>query len=145
MHYLEKIDKQVTKTNFDDFVKQNSSCLEKVNGNLELKKSHSYHYQVQQQFFSAPNYQYDDFILCAIDKAKNIHLFVQCIHPDAQHWKFDCLNTILENMHSLRDFGIIVYLKVHVPFTLKSKDVICFCRTEKDDDSILCCNKDCLY
>ena len=38
--------------NFDDYVEHNHSCLEKVNGNLQLKKNHSYYYQVQQQLFS---------------------------------------------------------------------------------------------
>jgi len=60
----------ITDGNFDDYVQHKSSCLEKVNENLQLKKSHSYYYQVQQQLFSVPNLQYDDFVVCAIDKAK---------------------------------------------------------------------------
>ena len=32
-----------------------------------------------------------------------------------------------------------------MPPTLPSKDAICFCRTERDEDSILCSNKDCPY
>lgn len=32
-----------------------------------------------------------------------------------------------------------------VPPTLPSKDAVCFCRTERDKDSILCSNKDCPY
>jgi len=74
--------------NFDDYVQHKHSCLEKVNGNLQLKKSHSYYYQVQQQLFSVPNLQYDDFVVYAIDKAKNSHLFVQRIYPDVQQWNF---------------------------------------------------------
>lgn len=62
--------------NFDDYVQHKNSCLEKINGNLRLKKSHSYYYQVQQQLFSVPNRQYDDFVVCAIDKEKNIHLYL---------------------------------------------------------------------
>ena len=78
----------ITDGNFDDYVQHKSSCLEKINGNLQLKKPHSYYYQVQQQLFSVPNLQYDDFVVCAIDKAKTIHLFVQHIYPDVQHWNF---------------------------------------------------------
>jgi len=44
-----------------------------VDGNSQLKKNHSYYYQVQQQLFSVPNLQHDDFVVYAIDKAKNSH------------------------------------------------------------------------
>ena len=49
---------------FDDYVQHKNSCLEKVNGNLQLKERHSYYYQVQQQLFSVPDLQYDDFVWC---------------------------------------------------------------------------------
>ena len=78
----------ITDGNFDDYVQHKCSCLEKVNGNLQLKKNHSFYYQVQQQLFSVQDLQYDDFVVCAIDKAKNIHLFVQRIYPDVQHLNF---------------------------------------------------------
>ncbi|XP_078382523.1 uncharacterized protein LOC144665209 [Oculina patagonica] len=133
--------------NFEDYVKHKNSCLERVNGNLELKKSHSYYYQVQQQLFSAPNLQYDDFVVCAIDKAKNIHLFVQRKYPDEQHWKFVVpkLETFWRICILPEIFARWYTRRCTVPPTLPSKDAICFCRTEKDEDSISCCNKDCPY
>lgn len=65
--------------NFEDYIQQKNSCLEKVNGHFQLKKTHSYYFQVQQQLFSVPNAKYCDFVVCAIDKMKNIHLVVQRI------------------------------------------------------------------
>ena len=133
--------------NFDDYVQHKNFCLEKINGNLQLKKSHSYYYQVQQQLFSVPNLQYDDFVVCAIDKAKNIQLFVQRIFPDVQHWNF-----VLPKLETFWRICILPEIlgrwytrKCTVPPTLPSKDAICFCRTERDEDSILCSNKDCPY
>lgn len=72
--------------NFEDYIQQKNSCLEKVNGHFQLKKTHSYYFQVQQQLFSVPNVKYCDFVVCAIDKMKNIHLVVQFIYPDIEHW-----------------------------------------------------------
>ena len=133
--------------NFDDYVQHKNSCLEKVNGNLQLKESHSYYYQVQQQLFSVPDLQYDDFVVYAIDKAKNTHLFVQRIYPDVQHW-----NSVLPKLETFWRICILPEIlgrwytrRCTVPPTLPSKDAICFCRTERDEDSILCSNKDCPY
>ena len=133
--------------NFDDYVQHKNSCLEKVNGNLQLKKSHSYYYQVQQQLFSVANLQYDDFVVCAIDEAKNIHLFVQRIYPDVQHWNF-----VLPKLETFWRICILPEIlgrwytrRCTVPPTLPSKDAICLCRTDRDEDSILCSNKDCPY
>ena len=72
--------------NFEDYIQQKNSCLEKVNGHFQLKKTHSYYFQVQQQLFSVPDVKYCDFVVCAIDKMKNIHLVVQRIYPDIEHW-----------------------------------------------------------
>ena len=57
-----------TDGNFNDYLQHKSSCLEKVNGNLQLKRTHSYYYQVQTQVSSDLNLQYDDFVVCAVDK-----------------------------------------------------------------------------
>mgnify|MGYP000008269787 FL=1 len=137
----------ITDGNFDDYVQHKSSCLEKVNGNLQLKKNHSFYYQVQQQLFSVQDLQYDDFVVCAIDKAKNIHLFVQRIYPDVQHWNF-----VLPKLEIFWRICILPEIlgrwytrRCTLPPTLPSRDAICFCRTERDEDSILCSNNDCPY
>ena len=133
--------------NFEDYVKHKNSCLKKVNGNIQLKKSDRYYYQVQQHLFSVPNLRYDDFVVCAIDKAKDIHLFVQRIYPDAQHWNF-----VLPKLELFWRICILPEIlgrwytqRCTVPPTLPSKDAICLCCIERDKDSILCCNKDCPY
>ena len=72
--------------NFEDYIQQKNSCLEKVNEHFQLKKTHSYYFQVQQQLFSVPNVKYRDFVVCAIDKMKKIHLVVQRIYPNIEHW-----------------------------------------------------------
>ena len=62
--------------NFENFAKQKNSCLEKVNGHLQLRKSHSDYYQVQQQLFSVPGIKYCEFVVCAIDGKKSMNLTV---------------------------------------------------------------------
>ena len=71
--------------NFENFAQQKNSCLEKVNGHLQLRKNHSYYYQVQQQLFSVPGIKYCEFVVCAIDEKKSMNLIVLCIYPDVQH------------------------------------------------------------
>ena len=146
---VEKLNVQIVIVdgNFEDYVKHKNSCLEKVDGNLQLKKSDRYYYQVQQQLFSVPNLQYVDFVVFAIDKAKNIHLFVQRIYPDVQHWNF-----VLPKLELFWRICILPEIlgrwytrRCTVPPTLPNKDAICFCHVERDEDSILCCNKDCPY
>ena len=72
--------------NFENFAKQKNSCLEKVNGHLQLRKSHSDYYQVQQQLFSVPGIKYCEFVVCAIDGKKSMNLTVLRIYPDVRHW-----------------------------------------------------------
>ena len=85
--------------------------------------------------------------MCAIDKAKNIHSFVQRIYPDVQHWNF-----VLPKLELFWRICILPEIlrrwytrRGTVPHTLPSRDAFCFCRAERDEDSILCCNKDCPY
>ena len=72
--------------NFENFAQHKNSCLEKMNGHLQLRKSHSYYYQVQQQLFSVPEIKYYDFVVCVIDEKKSMNLIVLCKYPDVQHW-----------------------------------------------------------
>ena len=133
--------------NFDDYIQQKNSCLEKVNGHFQLKKTHSYYFQVQQQLFSVPNVKYCDFVVCAIDKMKNIHLVVQRIYPDIKHW-----NHVLPKLEIFWTICILPEIlgrwytwRCTVPVKLPDKDAICFCRMKRDEESILCSNEDCPY
>ena len=131
--------------NFEDYIQQKNSCLEKVNGHFQLKKTHSYYFQVQQQLFSVPNVKYCDFVVCAIDKMKNIHLVVQCIYPDIEHW-----NRVLPKLEIFWTICILPEIlgrwytrRCTVPVKLPDKDAICFCRMKRDEESILCSNEEC--
>ena len=115
--------------NFEDYIQQKNSCLEKVNGHFQLKKTHSYYFQVQQQLFSVPNVKYCDFVVCAIDKMKNIHLVVQRIYPDIEHW-----NRVLPKLELFWTICILPEIlgrwytrRCTVPVKLPDKNAICFC------------------
>ena len=71
--------------NFENLAQQKNSCLEKVNGHLQLRTNHSYYYQVQQQLFLVPGINYCEFVVCA-NNEKSMNLMVLHIHPDVQHW-----------------------------------------------------------
>ena len=50
---------------FDKYVQEKSSCLEKVDGTFMLKRKHNYYFQVQQQLFTLPERKFNDFVVCA--------------------------------------------------------------------------------
>lgn len=131
--------------NFEDYIQQKNSCLEKVNGHFQLKKTHSYYFQVQQQLFSVPNVKYCDFVVCAIDKMKNIHVVVQFIYSDIEHW-----NRVLPKLEIFWTICILPAIlgqwytrRCTVPVKLPDKDAIYFCQMKKDEESILCSNEEC--
>ena len=74
-------------------------------------------------------------------------VFVQRIYPDVEHWNF-----VLPKLETFWRICILPEIlgrwytqRCIVPHTLPSKDAICFCRTEREEDSILCSNKECPY
>ena len=62
---------------FDEYVLEKSSCLEKVDGTFKLKRNHNYYYQVQQQLFTLPERKHCDFVVCAIDSDGNAHIICE--------------------------------------------------------------------
>jgi predicted DNA-binding ArsR family transcriptional regulator len=70
----------------EKYVKKKSSCLEKVNGRVQLKRNHQYYYQVQQQFFVADS-EYCNFVVCSFDNNKQTKFFVERIYKDTSHWE----------------------------------------------------------
>ena len=44
----------IDRCDFDSYVLKKNSCLEKVTGKFQLKRSHNYFFQVQQQLFTLP-------------------------------------------------------------------------------------------
>ena len=133
--------------NFENFAQQKNSCLEKVNGHLQLRKNHSYYYQVQQQLFSVPGIKYCEFVVCAIDEKKSMNLIVLRIYPDEQHW-----NSVLPKLETFWRICILPEIlgrwytrRCTVPPKLPEKDGICFCRNIRHEETISCSNKNCPY
>ena len=58
----------IDKCDFDSYVLKGTSRLEKVCGEFQLKRTHNYFFQVQQQFFTLPERNYNDFMVCAFDR-----------------------------------------------------------------------------
>ena len=72
---------------------------------------------------------------------------MQRIYPDVQHWNF-----VLPKLEIFWRICILPEIlgrwytrRCTLPPTLPSRDAVCFCRTERDEDSILCSNNDCPY
>ena len=59
----------IDRCDFDSYVLKKNSCLEKVAGKFQLKRSHNYFFQVQQQLFTLPERKYNDFVVCAFDSS----------------------------------------------------------------------------
>ena len=62
---------------FEKYVAEKSSCLEKVNDFFKLKREHNYYFQVQQQLFTLPERMHCDFIVSGIDSDLNAHLMTE--------------------------------------------------------------------
>ncbi|KAI8491003.1 hypothetical protein Bbelb_314220 [Branchiostoma belcheri] len=77
----------VPNCNFDLYVNNKTSCLEKVNGDFRLKKSHSYYHQVQQQLFILSDKSYCDFVVCVWDVNGNPRFVHDRVKPDPEHSK----------------------------------------------------------
>ena len=80
---------------FDKYVQEKSSCLENVDGTLLLKRKHNYYFRVQQQLFTLPEREFNDFVVCAIDSDKNAHLVIERMYPDPEH-----SNTVLTKLEA---------------------------------------------
>ena len=46
-----------------------------------------------------PEIKYYDFVVCAIDDKENMHLILQCLYPDEQHW-----NSVLPKLAEYASF-----------------------------------------
>ena len=62
-----------------------NSCLEKVAGKFQLKGSHNYFFQVQQQLFTLPDRKYNDFVVCAFDSSHCSTIVKERIYADHDH------------------------------------------------------------
>lgn len=123
-------------------------CLHKVNGNLSLKKSHPYYFQVQAQLFVC-DVEYCDFIVWTLKD-----VFIERIVPDVQFWD-DCVR----KASSFFIHGVLPEIMgkwFTRPSTCVTTDMAidggdddeeagpwCFCQSEVESTLIGCDNSDC--
>ena len=134
-------------SNFEHYVSEKSSFLEKVNGQFHLKRSHNYYFQVQQQLFTLPERKHCDFVVCTTSQDGNIEIVSDRIKPDLQFsltvvkkiemfWKICILPEVLGRWYTRR---------CDVPIKVASETGICFCRGQKSDPVVSCANTECPY
>ncbi|XP_019636874.1 PREDICTED: uncharacterized protein LOC109479362 [Branchiostoma belcheri] len=137
----------VPNCNFDLYVNNKTSCLEKVNGDFRLKKSHSYYHQVQQQLFILSDKSYCDFVVCVWDVNGNPRFVHDRVKPDPEHskmvlfklqafWRICVLPEILGRWYTR---------KCDVPVKMPGPNSVCFCRGQRGLDDVKCSNPDCPY
>ena len=61
--------------------------MEKVCGEFQLKKTHNCFFQVQQQLFTLPERNYNDFEVCAFDSNHCTKIVKEGIYRDPCHWQ----------------------------------------------------------
>lgn len=132
---------------FEKYVEEKSSCLEKVNGFFKLKRNHNYYFQVQQQLFTLLERMHCDFVVCGIDSHLNAHLMTDRIYPDTLH-----LETVLKKLEAFWRMCILPEIlgrwftrRCDTPPSVPSDSGICFCRGQPSDHVISCSNVDCPY
>ena len=83
--------------------------MEKACGEFQLKRTHNYFFQVQQQLITLPERNYNDFVVCAFDSN----------HCGKDLWGslslarcFAKANHFLESMHFARNVRQMVHPKV---------------------------------
>ena len=69
---------------FQSYVKKSSSCLEMQDGNMNLKRNHQYHFQVQQQLFIT-DLLFCDLSFCGFSE-QGAAFINERIYPDRDHW-----------------------------------------------------------
>ena len=82
---------------FYSYVLKKNTCLEKVVGKLQLKRSHNYYFKVQQQLFTLPERKYNDFVVCGFDDAHHATIVKATIFPDHGH-----MNNVLSEPTTFR-------------------------------------------
>lgn len=138
----------IDRCDFDSYVLKKNSCLEKVAGKFQLKRSHNYYFQVQQQLFTLPERKYNDFVVCGFDSAHHATIVKERIYPDHGHmdsvlpklttfWRTCILPEILGRWYSR---------KCNVSEEMPQAGAgICFCRMPSDGNTVKCGNCECPF
>lgn len=133
---------------FDSYVLKKNSCLEKVAGKFQLKRSHNYYFHVQQQLFTLPERKYNDFVVCGFDSAHHATIVKERIYPDHGHmdsvlpklttfWRTCILPEILGRWYSRK-----CNVSEEIP---QAGAGICFCRMPSDGNTVKCKNCECPF
>ncbi|PFX11550.1 Inhibitor of growth protein 5 [Stylophora pistillata] len=136
---------------FETYISKKTSCLEKVNGELRLKKNHQYYYQVQQQL-NITKLKYCDFVVFAFNVNNQPMIFQERIYPDfnlwellqpklTKFWRICILPEILGRWYTR---------KYHTPSLVQvpvsgNDNMICYCRKATGEQTITCSNPKCPY
>ena len=115
-------------------------------GNFNLKTQHQYYYQAQQQIFTSKK-RYCDFVVCSFNDMKETKLVVQRICPDTDHWKADLRKvTNFWKTCVLPEVLGMWYTRKHSTPKVDhpSNNDVWFCRTATGEDTVICCNPECL-
>ncbi|EDO41537.1 predicted protein [Nematostella vectensis] len=127
---------------FENYATKPNSCLEKVDGEMFLKRQHSY-YQVQQQLFATKK-GFCDFIVCGFTDtaATFIH---ERIMPDECHW-----NHVLPKLSQFWRYCILPEIlgrwytrRSHLLKAVEGCKSLCFCRVETEELTMKCHNEEC--
>ena len=138
----------VEQCDFDSYVLKKNACLEKVAGNFQLKRTHNYFFQVQQQLFTLPERKYNDFVVCAFDSSHCATIVKERIYPDPSHWKATLpkLTTFWRTCVLPEILGRWYTRKCDISHELPQAGVgICFCRMPSDENTVTCGNPHCPF
>ena len=136
----------IDRCDFDSYVFKKNSCLEKVAGKFQLKRSHNYFFQVQQQLFTLPERKYNDFVVCAFDSFHRATIVKERIYPDHGH-----MNVVLPKPTTF--WGTYILPEILGRWYSRKCDMsdempqagagICFCRMPSDGNTVKCGNPQC--
>ena len=138
----------IDRCDFDSYVLKKNSCLEKVAGKFQLKRSHNYFFQVQQQLFTLPERKYNDFVVCAFDSSHRATIVKERIYPDHGH-----MNAVLPKPTTF--WGTYILPEILGRWYSRKCDMsdempqagagICFCRMPSDGNTVKCGNPQCPF
>ena len=132
---------------FENYITKSASCLEKVDDVLQLKRDHTYYYQVEQQLFTTKQ-AYNDFVVCSFSGSttKFVH---ERIFPDKNHWEAQVpkLTTFWRTCIVPEILGRWYTKKAAVFEKVDNTEgTICYCREKPDvsKPTLFCSNDNCL-
>ena len=126
----------------ESYVEKKNSCLENVNGKVQLKRNHQYFFQVQQQLFITDS-QYCDFVVCSFDNNNQTRFFLERIYKDISHWEsvLPKLTKVWRSCILPEILGRWYTRKHEIAAPVPAGDIkpVCYCRKPKPEESTVPC------